>query len=1210
MSYSDWDKANPEPSIGGFAAWDKANPEGGIPPSQKEGTPAGVYVKPVMGLSSKQTAALYGVLSGVNESVSGIAQWVDEKLLGGSAGIAENVSAQRKTLEQLENSKEYRQATKLGYLAGGVADPITYLIPFGKAKTVKQFVALSSLSGGALGAVKAKTNEESRATNAAFGVFGGALGGALIAKGIQLFGKGFQLGELTKDETSKLKEVLLQEHPDVPENQLDVLLQESQSAHKHISDLFGTWGNRRSADQQELEKAGKATWKQKVKAASFKYASEGIEKDVSKSTRATLIQERTRFFNDLVEKYGEHLDAGTLPPTAVSSLKESEKNATTLAQKQADAFLQRVFVNEGGVNADAELAKLATKNPKAHEAVIQNLEQAKVLHENTSATGKITDSFGEDSILFQDITKARQERLRPVGMEETPNPRQAGINTEWTQNVAEKQASFQKRAEEEAAHAAQRNDSTPLTKEEQVDSAWESHEKNAGDIVASDAERLKVLEEPDAFNRNVQQVTHIESPIERTTYRPRGKSGNINPNLQVNLGAASAGAAIGAIEDKEDPLTGALAGAGIFLGGKVGLAKALAAAGKESPKVAESFLNASKYLAGQVGANINSISPEIGLHVLSVEAKKIKDVHSSLDKAQSFFKFYEQSLTSDEQALFKQAWLNQSRENIEKALASHPEVAASFKQMTIDLRNIGEELSKRGMTGLRENYLPRVVIDLKGLREAIGTHHAEGLEKALHEKARSLGLQGSANLPEVEMSNVVNTYLRKVKVASPRAGGYTKARSLDNIPEEYSKFFASPIESYHSYMERVHSDIAMHDFFGKSAVKNVDGSLDIGLSIGSKIGKEMAKGKMSAKDFIEMESNLKKLYMSGKSTAQWAQAVGNMETISTLADLSSSAQNIASLVSSGLVYYGIRPTIAAVVQQGFGKHKLSIKDFGLLDHMSDEFVNNAVGRKLSNQVMKYTGWPVLDAIDKNTAFNASLIRATTWAKTEGGIKSLERRYGKAFGDKFPSLVQDLQSGNVSDQVKLMAMWDVSQHQPLTRLSRTQFQLDNPTIGSFTNRFKSFMLSQMNWTRENALRQIKQAKTYREVSDGISTLGKWALGMGMMGASSSAIQSAILGRDIELDWDAVAMAGLRNMGYNSFAADKLVKGDVKGAVADYTMTSFKAPSAALALSHRLITGTEATPKEMERAASVLPMGKTIYSRFFGGAEQYNEKIRSK
>lgn len=634
-------------------------------------------------------------------------------------------------------------------------------------------------------------------------------------------------------------------------------------------------------------------------------------------------------------------------------------------------------------------------------------------------------------------------------------------------------------------------------------------------------------------------------PIEKTTTTstPELPSGSIPtetplPSIQnkeagvgnTQLLADVAGAGTGAALDPSDPLTGAAIGLGVAHGGGMLAAKVAdklisKTPIKDSPvgEFISSIGEGVDKAFGLLGTRISNESPEVGRHALDLERNIKKETFDAITPADSFFSHVQKNMKPQAEEI-KNAWMNGDRNTITNTLkaSGNKEALKSFESMTTKLDSLGKELKDRGLvSGLVEGYLPRIVKDRKGLLNSLGFELKTDITKALDEAARKKGL----SLDDVETSNIINKFMRGSAPSGVGKPGFTKNRAFTDVSKDMQQYYYDPVETYHTYMNRAISEKNTADFFGKSTLTK-DGQLDVDGSIGNYLADLQSKGKIQPEQFDTLKSLLETRYKFGNQISnKYIQEYKNWTTGILLSDIGSSIQNLGDLTMSNFIY-GMKPAMSSIVQTLTGKNKLTVKDFGLMDHIAEEFVSTSRSKKYVDRAMKLSGWGILDPLGKEVALNASLNRAQNWSKSDRGIQSLQQRYADAYGADFTQLVKDLQSGTISDLVKSMAFFDVVKHQPLTKLQKTELATKYPNAGGVVYMLKSFMLNQANLVREEAYnRAIKKG----DVAGGIAKLAILGTGFAAVGASNKQIQNFLLGKDEEfkgsdLFWNAIKEFG--------------------------------------------------------------------------------------
>ncbi|MCE5190893.1 MAG: hypothetical protein LLG08_03915, partial [Actinomycetia bacterium] len=493
---------------------------------------------------------------------------------------------------------------------------------------------------------------------------------------------------------------------------------------------------------------------------------------------------------------------------------------------------------------------------------------------------------------------------------------------------------------------------------------------------------------------------------------------------------------------------------------------------------------------------------------------------------------------------------------------------------------------------------PRVVIDAKGLLEALGKEERGILENKIAQARSKAARLDGRDLSPLEISQIINGHL-KSRAQGTGKPGFLKRRSVDEITPELAPFYAPATESLPLYIRAATKEIERARFFGEDLVRDAEGGLtNLDLSIGNVVNKELAKGKI---DFEQAEK-LRGLLASRFGPGERASA-GPLQTAKNLTNAGLLGHATSAFVQTGDILlsaaaHGILPTIkalASVVTRN--PARITVRDLGLINHVSEEL---AVGSKrpltvgghvvssakFVEKVFKYSGFSLVDQLGKATSINASFEKNVKLVQTPAGIERLRSRYGEAFGPEFPQLVADLRSRASTEPVRALLFSELSDIQPITKLEVPQAYLDNPN-GRVLYMLKTFMLKQADIVRREAIGEMKRGN----VAKGTSALLRYSLALGIGGAGTGFIRDWLLGRDSSLEWGDIPENVLKTFGWSQFVADKARQGKIGEAIGSTVLPPWK-------MWEEIVT---ADP----RAIQYLPLaGRVLYAHEFGGAEKAN------
>lgn len=626
----------------------------------------------------------------------------------------------------------------------------------------------------------------------------------------------------------------------------------------------------------------------------------------------------------------------------------------------------------------------------------------------------------------------------------------------------------------------------------------------------------------------------VDEPVKRGRGRPPGKygpykqRGEIDPRL-LRVGAVTGlGAAAGFYLNDQNRLLGAGIGA---LAGTVALSR-----GRRGESVIKQVVDKADYALGATSTRIMNKSKELWRKAIEHERVVLRDTHRHLEQVDPFLMRLSE-LPKETEALLSRAILTGRAEVTNRLLQAigDQELISGWKNVRSTLDSLGDQLValKRFQKG-NLDYFPRIVKDVDGLLKALGKERGSFLEEAIKKADEQAIIKRGTGLTELEKSLVINKALSDEKRTGSQPG-FAKDRGIEEITPELQQFYASPAESLHSYVRAAVQDIERAKFFGKDLHVVKDGKKEfthVDHSIGNLVNRLINEGKLSAKDAEEVGSMLKSRFTNGER-APWEiiQAGKNLSYAGLLGNPFSAITQFGDAIIQSYTQ-DIRSTLSAVVRKVTGKNIVSMKDFGLSDHIAEEFVSTSRTAKALNAIFKYTLFKGVDELGKDVALNAAIIRNSRLARSEGGIQKLVQKYGDFLQPgEMEQLIKDLQKGEATDLVRSIAFAELSRTQPITRLELPQAYLDHPN-GRLLYQFKTFMLKQIDVARRDAYNEIKQGK----VATGLKNLTGLGIALGVAGMTTQAVRDFLLGKDVDIEASDIPMNMLKSFGLTEYFID--------------------------------------------------------------------------
>lgn len=448
-------------------------------------------------------------------------------------------------------------------------------------------------------------------------------------------------------------------------------------------------------------------------------------------------------------------------------------------------------------------------------------------------------------------------------------------------------------------------------------------------------------------------------------------------------------------------------------------------------------------------------------------------------------------------------------------------------------------------------------------------------------------------MTQVEQSSIINREIQGFRRAKGYQPGFAKQRGVEEITEKLQPFYHTPQESLYAYVQGAVQDLELARFFGKDLAQTKIGGqqhINVETSIGNLVGREIAERKMTPVQANELINMLQSRFQGGeRASSRLVQEVRNLGNLGLLGNIVSAATQLGDVATS-IYAQGLRPAITALVRQATGEAKLSAKDFGLADHIAEEFVSPTKTAQWLNTAFKLSGFTAIDRFGKTTLLNSALSRVEKLSRTNEGISKLSTQYGEAFGKEFPALIGDLKAGRLTERVRSLLFSELSDVQPISKMEMPQGYLDNPN-GRLVYMLKTFMLKQADMMRRDVYNQAKEGNIGTAVKNATS----YALVLGLSGATTDMIKDWLLGRNPHFDKGDVLENVLKTFGWSEYTRANFKKAPVK-AIANAVMPPYQ-------MIDQIITRD---PK----AVQYIPLvGKLYYSWELGGKEA-NEIARAK
>lgn len=658
------------------------------------------------------------------------------------------------------------------------------------------------------------------------------------------------------------------------------------------------------------------------------------------------------------------------------------------------------------------------------------------------------------------------------------------------------------------------------------------------------------------------------------TLRPdTGQAGRASPEQIFTLAAITGGASLSAFLNQDNPLKASIYGA--LAGGFLGSAKGRVVL-KQAIKKPDVFL-------GLISTRLGNIAPELKGHIRLHELRVLKALSTTHDQVTPFLQALKKQ-SEGTQTLIARDLLNGRLDTLNKI----PELAKTYPAVKATLKAIEGQLVALGRFGEGVGeYFPRIIKDYEGLKAALSQPVREGLEAVLADAEAAMTRKKQRSLTEVERSVIANRYLFADGPGSFQPG-YAHARKIREVTEKLQPFYEKPAESLLRYVSGAITDVETARFFGRDLKVTAKGEkkfTNLDESIGNLTARLIEQKKITPKQAMEVRDILRARFGPGdKSMSPTLGMVRDLTNAGLLGNVVSAATQIGDSFLS-VYHFGLVPTLQALTEKLIGREKVTPKELGMVNHLAEELSGGRIAGRVLQNALKYSGFSAIDLFAKGLGINAALIKAQRMARTPGGRAKLAERYGYAFENDLPQLIQDLATRADTPRTQRLAFEALSDIQPVSRAELPQAYLEHPN-GRLLYQLKTYMLKQADVVRRDAYDNIAKG-TPAGIARGIKNLGALATVYAVANVPGDVIKDWLSGRESDpLSTPKLVENVLQTFGLNRYATERLGQGKIVD-------TLIGAATPPLKVLEDIAAGRD-------KAISYIPgAGRIIYDRYFDG-----------
>ena len=537
-----------------------------------------------------------------------------------------------------------------------------------------------------------------------------------------------------------------------------------------------------------------------------------------------------------------------------------------------------------------------------------------------------------------------------------------------------------------------------------------------------------------------------------------------------------------------------------------------------------------------------------------------------------------------------------------------------------------DDIHKRALAsgmkiGRRVNFFPRVIKDLKGIQEAVGTAGVSIAEKALAKIAKKKGVE----VDELD-DNVISEVYNRI-IAGSKTGLPTKrteaSRTIQEVTPKLREFYHDAPTALTIYTQRMEKEIAKRQFFNQqNSLKKAKGTdtVDLTGSIGELLAQMRRKGELNHVQEDNLRALLTARFEGGETAMNGVFAKArDIQYMATLANFRSATIQLADIGSSVYVN-GLGNTIKEIAT-GLKGSRITPEEMGLLNRTSMEFGSVDGFSKALDATMRGSLFTKIDRSGKRIFINASYNKYQKLAQKNPD--AFIKKWDDVFGDDTVNLMQSLQKGEMDDNVKLMLWNELSEVQPISLSEMPAAYLNSPN-GRVFYAMKSYMLKQLGLVRKDIVEQYRKGNK----QEALVNATRYSLIMGTANATVQDVRNYVkAGFDTEgmnVDFtdastfadtasDAWAQSLMDIVFLSKYQKERhLENGDWGQFIATQLMpASIGLTDMAGKAAKEIADDTEQDYDAVKKLVTKLPvLGQDIYTFMLGGAEKTIEKKRER
>jgi len=436
-----------------------------------------------------------------------------------------------------------------------------------------------------------------------------------------------------------------------------------------------------------------------------------------------------------------------------------------------------------------------------------------------------------------------------------------------------------------------------------------------------------------------------------------------------------------------------------------------------------------------------------------------------------------------------------------------------YKGVRSVLDKIKGEYTELGMdANFIENYFPRLVSDLKGLKASYGQKTGI-VDQEIRRYEKTTGQTLSDTERQMMYEKLARSNMYRSGVSTP---SNMKERITDFIQEPQMKYYADPEVALDNYIDKMVNAIETKKLIGDSASGKAQGADPVAGRLGVVLDKMASEGRLRDDQLDVVRGAVAARFGSHGAQYGFVKGAKNMGYLATMGNVGSTLTQLGDFYFT-MVQNGLIPTVEAAL----GKKDITVEDLGIAKDMVEIDSKQGAGMFSNsvNNVFKWTGLTAMDRLAKNTNINATHKVLTKGAKAGQNTNSYKKtlaRLKRVQGNDAYKTIADLKNGVKSEYVIEAIYNNLADVAPISLTEMPEAYAGNPNLRIMYS-LKSYTIKQFNFVRERVWTKLMQGianKNPKMIGEASTDMMKILAFSTLANGSSDVLKSIIFNREID------------------------------------------------------------------------------------------------